>query len=81
MEEITIENIIKIINLYVKNIDITEKMVNDDLSLLGMDSIAFIQIIVALEEKFNCDIPDNKLLVAEMNTISKIINVLKSSLN
>lgn len=78
MKEITIENIIKIINLYVENIVITEKMVDDDLTLLGMDSIAFIRIIVALEEYFNCEIPDDKLLTTEMNTVCKIFNTLKN---
>ena len=45
---------------------------------LGMDSITFVQIIVALEEEFECEIPDSKLLITEMNTIQKIVEVLKT---
>ena len=42
-----------------------------------MDSITFIKIIVAVEEKFECEIPDSKLLIGEMNTANKIFQVLK----
>ena len=42
-----------------------------------MDSISFIQTIVSLEEEFECEIPDSKLLISEMNTVNKIIDVLQ----
>lgn len=45
---------------------------------LGMDSITFIQIIVGLEEAFDCEIPDSKLLITEMNTAQKMIEVLQA---
>ena len=41
-----------------------------------MDSITFIKIIVAVEEEFECEIPDSKLLLGEMNTVNKIVQVL-----
>ena len=43
-----------------------------------MDSIAFIHIIEALEEEFECEIPDDKLLINEMDTVKKIIDVLQT---
>lgn len=42
-----------------------------------MDSIKFIQIIVSLEEAFECEIPDEKLLLAEMNSVNKMLEVLQ----
>lgn len=42
----------------------------------GLDSITFIKIIVALEEIFECEIPYDKLMISEMNTVEKISNVL-----
>ena len=45
---------------------------------MGMDSITFIQIVVALEEEFECEIPDEKLLITEMDTVQKIVDVLQS---
>lgn len=41
-----------------------------------MDSITFIRIIVSIEEEFECEIPDVKLLITEMNTVNKILKVL-----
>ena len=43
-----------------------------------MDSITFIQIVVALEEEFECEIPDEKLLITEMDTVQKMLDVLQS---
>lgn len=51
---------------------------NENLEELGMDSIAYIRIIVALEEEFKCEIPEEKLLISEMNTVSKIYEIIKS---
>ena len=43
-----------------------------------MDPISFIQIIVAWEEEFDCEIPDEKLLITEMDTVQKMIGVLQA---
>lgn len=69
--------IINIINdIFRENNDdftpITLAQENDDLSDLGMDSIIFVQTIVTIEEAFSIRIPDEKLLLQEMNTIKKI---------
>ena len=51
-----------------------------NLSELGVDSLTFITTIVALEDKFECEIPDKKLEMGEMNTAKKIFLVLKDIL-
>ena len=76
MKEVTVENVLTILNS-MDNIKITEEQLEDDLTDCGMDSITFIQTIVALEEEFECEIPDFKLMLSEMNTIKKIIEVLQ----
>lgn len=77
MKKATKEKILEIINENMENESITLDRFNDDLSELGMDSICFIQIIVGLEEAFDCEIPDSKLLITEMNTIQKMFDVLQ----
>ena len=77
MKEITVEKIIEILNANIENAEISQDTLDEDLSELGMDSITFIKIIVALEEEFECEVPDSKLLLGEMNTANKIFQILK----
>lgn len=80
MKEIKIEDVLKILNS-MNNIEITEEQIEDDLTDCGMDSITFIQTIVALEDEFDCEVPDSKLMLREMNTVKKIIDVLQDLYN
>lgn len=77
MKEITLENVLRVLNDIIKEIEITEECMDADLTELGLDSILFIKTIVALEEEFDVEVPDSKLLIAEMNTAQKIWDVLK----
>ena len=77
MKAVTAEGVLNIINTIGK-FKITQEQVEDNLPNLGMDSITFIQIIVALEETFECEIPNEKILITEMNTVQKIIDVLQT---
>ncbi len=54
---------------------------DEDLNVIGIDSISFIQIVVALEDNFEIEIPDEKLMLEEMGTFNKIIMVVASALN
>lgn len=78
MKPVNLNDLLSIINSNLKDITITSEKVTQNLSELGMESITFIQIIVALEEEFECEIPDSKLLITEMNTVEKIMNVLQT---
>lgn len=77
MRKISTATVLEIINRS-DNMEVSQDQIEDSLTELGMDSITFIQIVVALEEAFDCEIPDEKLLIAEMNTVQKILNVLQS---
>ena len=76
MKEITKEEILEIVNS-VQGVEVTTNQCDDNLLELGLDSIKFIQIIVSLEETFECEIPDEKLLLTEMNSISKMMEVIQ----
>ena len=78
MKQISTDKIFEIVNSILKNSEITKNNLDENIYELGMDSIAFIHIIVALEEEFECEIPDDKLLINEMDTVKKIIDVLQT---
>ena len=80
MREVTIKGILDVVNGF-DNLDISEEQVEANLSDLGMDSMTFIQIIVGLEEIFDCEIPDSKLLITEMDTVQKMFDVLQELYN
>lgn len=50
---------------------------NDDLRELGLDSVAFIQMVVALEDASGKEVNDEYLLLDSMNTIEKIERALQ----
>mgnify|MGYP002522689569 FL=1 len=77
MKEATVEKVIEIINANIEKEEISYENIDKKLSDMGIDSIAFIQIIVALEEEFECEIPDSKLLMSELDTVRKISDVLE----
>lgn len=74
------EKILKIVNDNIEDVEIKPDQFEVDLSTIGMDSITFIRIAVALEEALNIEIPDEFLLITEMNTMEKMTNVVLSSL-
>ena len=77
MKKATVEKVIEIINATIEKGEISYKNIDKKLSDMGIDSIAFIQIIVALEEELECEIPDSKLLMSELDTVQKISDVLE----
>jgi acyl carrier protein len=81
MREDIINKVLQIINANIENTEITFGQTEDDLSALGMDSITFIRVIVALEEAFDIEIPDEYLLLTEMNNLSKMTDVISAVLD
>lgn len=78
MKKIAVNQVLEILNANIEDSPITIDKLDASLMDLGMDSITFIQVIVALEEEFECEIPDEKLMISEMNTVQKIIDILQS---
>lgn len=80
MEKLIINIILKIVNKYIENETISMEQCDEELALLGMDSINFIQIVTSLEEVFEIRIPDEKLLMSEMGTIHKMVDAVVAEL-
>lgn len=79
MDKINSKKIKDIIKANINNENFSDIGNNDNLLSFGMDSITFIKIIISLEDFFNCEIPDSKLIISEMDTINKIYNVIKEN--
>ena len=54
---------------------------NQNLSDLNLDSIKFIQFIVAVEEAFNIEISDSDLLLSNFETLEKLVSTLEKYFN
>jgi len=53
---------------------------NADLVSMGMDSIKFVSIVIALEEVFEIEYPDEFLLINHSNTLNKLISIVTEAL-
>lgn len=72
----------KIIKLLIPILQIDEKQLTEisadtKLSELGLDSIRFIQFIVALEDEFNIEILDSDLMMPKFETIEMLYQTLE----
>lgn len=77
MKSVELNCVIEILNDNIDDAHLSNDMLEENLPALGMNSISFIQIIVALEEEFECEFPDEKLFITEMDTVQKMIDVLQ----
>nr|WP_296457494.1 acyl carrier protein [uncultured Acetatifactor sp.] len=77
----TCTKIVGILGGYLENVEWDSIGYDTDLTGYGMDSIVFIQMIVNIEEQFGIEIPDEYLLVEKMNTINKLADVVRRSLD
>ena len=80
MKLITDEKIIDIIN-NTSNLKIKKNQIHETFESLGIDSIEYVRIIVELEDYYECEFPDEKLFIREINTVEKIVNILGVLLN
>lgn len=78
MESITNikEDILNIINSNVENINLQLEQTDEDLSELGMNSVSFISVVVAIERYFEIEYPDEYLLISQSNTLSVLTNII-----
>ena len=60
--------------LVVNNIKVHDY--DEDIISLGISSIDFIQIVVAIEEQYFIELPDEYLIMSNMNNISKITEIV-----
>ena len=50
--------------------------INTNLQSVGMDSISFIKIVVEIENYFDIEFPDEKLLITQAGTIRDLCNII-----
>ena len=58
-----------------ENSPILSNQLEEDLSLLGMDSIIFISVVIALEEEFDIEIPDAD--AEKVVTVGDVVEYIK----
>lgn len=76
MKTPTITKLLEIINQRLVDCSITEENLDLPLDRAGLDSMGFIHIVVAIEDEYECEIPDSKLIFSELNTVEKIYTLL-----
>lgn len=77
-----IESTIKTIIIEQLNIELDKTMILQDTNLqeAGMDSIKFIKMIVEIENTFDIEYPDEKLLITESGTLKQVIEIIEDCL-
>jgi acyl carrier protein len=72
----------KIRELVYKNIDMSIPMdeisINDDLTVLGMNSINAIKIIVDIESEYGFEFDDEDLNIDNFRTLNNLVSYVKS---
>lgn len=72
--------ILDIINSNVENANLQLDQADEDLVALGMSSISFISVVVALEGAFEIEFPDEYLLISQSNTLNILANIVVDAL-
>lgn len=74
------QKILDIINSNIENANLQLNQADDDLVAIGMDSIKFVSIVVALEEIFEIEYPNDYLLITQSNTLKKLESIVAGAL-
>lgn len=80
MDEQIVNRVIEIVRENTTSLDPEFCDTKAELSQIGIDSIIFIRIVVAIEGAFDIEISDEKLLITEMGTIEKMVEVVSSAI-
>ncbi|KAA0782851.1 phosphopantetheine-binding protein [Bacillus cereus] len=57
-----------------------EILFDEDLSMVGLDSLNSVNLILSLEETFNIQFEDEELLFENFTTVSKIVDMIDEKL-
>jgi acyl carrier protein len=78
INDLTIKNILS--NVSIKQDSLQELKNDDDLRNVGLNSVTAIELVVKLEDEFNITISDDDLIIDNVSTIDKIIQLLNKYL-
>lgn len=77
MKKIELKN--KLVELCLKETDIKVKL-NDNLKSVGIDSLALVSLVVAIEEAFEISFDDSDLEPKNLNTLNDIARMMEKYL-
>ena len=72
----------KVRKIIVEQLGVEESQVKDDASFvedLGADSLDTVELVMTLEEEFECEIPDEE--AEKITTVKQVIDYIKSHTN
>jgi acyl carrier protein len=75
---------IKAIMVQVLDLDLPPEQIDDELSLysssIRLDSLGFLHLIIAFEEEFGCQIDDEDVMEADLETVGDLIQLFEAKL-
>lgn len=75
---------VKAIMVQVLNLDVLPEQIEDELSLysssIRLDSLGFLQLIIELEAEFGCQIDDEDIMEADLETVANLIHLFEGKL-
>ncbi|MNO17093.1 acyl carrier protein [compost metagenome] len=75
----------KIKNIIIEHSEsgLTAKDINEETNIaeIGLDSIAFIKVIVQIEEQFNISVDDDYLTMNSVPTVKSFVDIVLQELN
>ena len=75
---------IKAIMIQVLDLDLSPEQIDDELSLysssIRLDSLGFLHLIIAFEEEFGCQIDDEDVMEADLETVGDLIKLFEAKL-
>lgn len=64
--------------LFMEDEDIIKIGDDDDLELIGLNSVIMLQFIVQLEQEFDIEIDEEEIVPENFGTINKVVNYLEN---
>lgn len=60
-----------------RELDIETVDYNENLIDLGLDSLKYVKLIIEIEDYYDIEFPDEKLVIKESNSILKLSEIIK----
>jgi acyl carrier protein len=75
---------VKAIMVQVLDLDMPPEQIDDELSLysshIRLDSLGFLHLLIALEEEFDCQVDDEDVMEADLETVADLIQLFEGKL-
>lgn len=75
---------VKAIMAQVLDLDLSPEQIDDELSLysssIRLDSLGFLHLVIALEAEFGCQLEDEDVMQANLETVGNLIQLVEDKL-